>query len=80
MSEDTLAKMLRLIISQGQGEAIIFRLDVVADLLACPVEEIWDDIEHGRVRVKLMSGPRNLWRMSTYDLLSYLRYRSPDAE
>lgn len=80
MTDDTLAKMLRLIIAQGQGEAIIFRLDVVADLLQCPVEEIWDDIGTGRVRVKLMSGPRTMWRMSTYDLLSYLRYRSPDAE
>ena len=80
MTDDTLAKVLRLIIAQGQGEAIIFRLDVVADLLSCPVEEIWDDIEHARVRAKLMSGPRTMWRMSTYDLLSYLRYRSPDAE
>lgn len=80
MTDNTLAKVLRLIIAQGQGEAIIFRLDVVADLLSCPVEEIWDDIEHDRVRVKLMSGPRTMWRMSTYDLLSYLRYRSPDAE
>ena len=77
MSEDTLAKMLRLIIAQGQGEAIIFRLEVVADLLACPVEEVVDDLESGRLQCKRMGGPRNMWRMSTYDLLRYLQYRYP---
>lgn len=78
MTDDTLAKILRIIIAQNQGEAIIFRVDVVADLLDCPIDEIYDDIEHDRVRVKLMSGPRTMWRMSTYDLLRYLQYRSPD--
>ena len=80
MTDDTLAKMLRLIIAQGQGEAIIFRIDVVADLLSCPLEEVIDDLESGRMPCKRMSGPRIMWRMSTYDLLSYLRYRSPGGD
>lgn len=76
MTDNTLAKMLRLIIAQGQGEAIIFRIDVVADLLACPVEEVIDDLESGRVGCKFRGGPRNMWRFSTYDLISYISYRA----
>ena len=77
---ETLEKMLRLIISQGQGEAIIFRLEAVADLLSCPLEEVIDDLESGRMPCKRMSGPRIMWRMSTYDLLKYLQYRSPGED
>ena len=77
MTDTTLSKLLRLIIAQGKGDEIIFRIEAVADLLACPVEEVLDDVETGRVRCMRSSGPRNMWRMSTYDLLRYLQYRYP---
>ena len=77
---DKLTKILKLICTQGYSENIVYRLEAVADLLNCPVEEIYDDIDHDRVHVKRIGGHRSHWRMTTSELLKYIDYRSPDGE
>ena len=78
MTDTKLVKVLHLITSQGLGESIIFRIEHVSELLDAPIEEVYDDINQGRIHCKKLGGQRSHWRMTTSELLKYIDYRSPD--
>ncbi len=79
MTDTKLVKVLHLITSQGLGESIIFRIEHVSELLDAPIEEVYDDINQGRIHCKKLGGQRSHWRMTTSELLKYIAYRKGDS-
>ena len=64
--------LLRIINSQGYGEAVLFELGQVADLLVLTYDEVVEEATEGRIYTKKFSTDKAQWRITIRAVLEYV--------
>ncbi len=64
--------LLRIINSQGYGEAIVFKLAQAADILGMSYDEIVVESTEGRIYTKKFSNEKTQWRITVRAILEYV--------